>query len=88
MILSIYDLSVILDSLKLIRNQEMFQNSKKNMAMLNFLTDQLKQLHDQMIDERLTEWELMTDEERGQRIIRPKYDKALTDVVAYPALTA
>ena len=80
MILSIFELDILLDGLKDQYGMDFYTKSGKNKQTLADLDNKLKEVRNEMVDKKLMEWEMFSDEERGQRIIRPKYDGAiLTD---------
>lgn len=79
MILTIFELSILLDGLKELITKDFFTKSGKNKTVLTMLTHALKEMHNEMVDLKLTEWEVMSDVERGQKIIRPKYDPDYVD---------
>lgn len=74
MILSIFELDIILDGLCKQFSDDFFTKSGKNKQILVNLTQALKDVRNEMVDQKLTQWECMSDEERGQKIVRPKYD--------------
>ena len=79
MILSIFELDIILDGLKDQYSKDFYTKSGKNKQVLVVLHTGLKELRNIMVDNRLAEWELLSDAERGQKIIRPKYDPGYVD---------